>query len=104
MKILLACAGGFSTSYLMNKLKKYFADTLHEELVINAVGVGSIGEEVAAHPYDVVLVGPQAGYMIDEAKKSSGLPCAVIPPADYGIGNCEHIVALAHKTIDEFQK
>ena len=33
MKILLVCAGGFSTSFLMKKMKEYWAKELNEELL-----------------------------------------------------------------------
>lgn len=89
MKVLLVCAGGMSTSVLMRKLEKYATDNA-KDFEVAAVGVDA-AKDAAAKGYDCVLLGPQIGYRLDEVKKLTGLPCAVIAPADYGIGNCVNI-------------
>ena len=92
MKVLLVCAGGFSTTFLMNKLKSY-AEENGIEFEIAARGLGNF--ELVADEYDCILMGPQVGYQMDiVSEKAPGKPVAVIPPQDYGIGNCENIFKL----------
>lgn len=92
MKILLVCAGGMSTSILMQKMKKYWADN-GEELQIEAVGVGSYVEN--APNYDIILVGPQIAYRLKEIQELGGLPAAAIGSLEYAIGDCPKIMKLA---------
>lgn len=97
MKILLVCAGGMSTSVVMNKLKKY-ADEKGIEMEINAVGMNELLNEVKKG-YDCVLLGPQVTYQINSVKKMVDLPVAAIKAQDYGLANCENIMALIKSTI-----
>ena len=97
MKILLACAGGMSTSILMKKMEKYCAEK-GEELVIAAIGKGEV--ETEWHKYDCVLIGPQISFALDEIKECVGIPIAKIPPADYGMGNAANVMKLAHSLVD----
>lgn len=96
MKVLLVCAGGMSTSVLMRKLEKY-AEANGIEFQVEAVGIDACKE--AAANYECVLIGPQVGYRKDEVAQLTGLPCAVIPPADYGIGNCANIFKLINSML-----
>ena len=100
MKILLVCAGGFSTSFLMKKMKEYWEKELGEELEVHACGFSEAGEKSKALDYDCVLIGPQAGFQQEKVKTDTGLPCAIIPPQDYGIGNCKNIHALAMQCLE----
>ena len=94
MKILLVCAGGMSTSILMKKMEKYWADQ-GEELSIKAVGVPRCGD--AAREYDIVMVGPQVSYRMDYIKEATGLPCAAIVSMDYALADCPNIMKLARE-------
>ena len=98
MKILLACAGGMSTSILMKNMEKYAAEQGIEPFEIAATSTVSV-KDYAADGYDCVLVGPQVRYQIDEVRAASGLPCEVIPTEDYGNANCEAVMALAQQLI-----
>lgn len=102
MKILLVCAGGYSSAYLMKKMKTYWAEELEEELEIHACGFTEAGEKATEEDieYDCCLIGPQAGHQIDRIREDTGLPCAEISPMDYGIGNCKNIHALALECIE----
>lgn len=95
MRVLLVCAMGMSTSILMKKMQKYWAEA-GEDNEITAVAVAEAEE--TAKDYDVVLVGPQMSYRIEEIRQATGKPVAAIPPADYGLGNCKNVDALAKKT------
>ena len=92
MKILLVCAGGMSTSILMKKMEKYWA-SVSVPLEIEAVGIADY-EDICPE-YEMILVGPQVGYRIEEIKTHSGKPCAVINSTDYALGNCANIMTLA---------
>ncbi len=94
MKILLVCAGGMSTSILMKKMQTYCASK-GEELEIEAIGKGDIEEHW--RNYDCVLIGPQISYALDEIRDSIDIPAEKIPTLDYGRGNAENVMKLAHK-------
>ncbi|MCI8402664.1 MAG: PTS sugar transporter subunit IIB [Lachnospiraceae bacterium] len=94
MKILLVCAGGMSTSILMKKMEKYWADQ-GDELQIEAVGVAGCSD--VASKYDICMVGPQVSYRLKDIKESTGLPCAPIASLDYAIGDCPKIMKLAQE-------
>lgn len=94
MKILLVCAGGMSTGLLMKKMEAYWEEQ-GQELTINAVGLGEY-EEVYKN-YDIVMVGPQVSYRLNEIKETTGLPCDTIASFDYAVANCPNIMKLAEK-------
>lgn len=96
MKVLLVCAGGMSTSILMKKLEKYAAEK-GIDFEIAAVGLSAYKD--VCKNYDCILMGPQVGYQKEDVKKASGMPVEVIPPADYGIGNCANIFKLIDKCL-----
>ena len=98
MKILLVCAGGMSTSILMKKMETYWQEH-GEELQIEAVGLGAYQD--VFQNYDIVMVGPQVSYRLDENKENNGLPCAQIESIDYAVANCDNIMKLAKKLYDE---
>ena len=96
MKILLVCAGGMSTSILMKKMEKYWA-SVSVPLEIEAVGIADY-EDICPE-YEMILVGPQVGYRLDEIKRNSGKPCSVINSTDYALGNCANIMSLAQSLL-----
>lgn len=98
MKILLVCGGGFSTSALMNKVRKY-SDEHDLNVEIDAAGVGEYTS--IYQNYDVILVAPQIRYKKDEVKSATQKPVEVIPFREYGNGNAKVVVELAEKTIKE---
>lgn len=97
MKILLVCAGGMSTGILMKKMEQYWKEQ-GEDLQIQAVGLSEY-EEVSKN-YEIVLLGPQASYRLDEVKENTGLPCEAIPSYDYAVANCSQIMKLAKKLLE----
>ncbi len=95
MKVLLVCAAGMSTSILMKKLEKY-AEDQGRPFSIEATSYQNVAEAKAG--VDCILMGPQIQYQKAEVQKAAGeIPVAVIPPADYGMGNCKAIFALIDK-------
>lgn len=97
MKILLVCAGGMSTGILMKKMEAYWREQ-GQELTIQAVGLSEY-EDVASD-YEIVLLGPQISYRLDEVKENTGLPCEAIPSYDYAVANCPQIMKLANKLLE----
>lgn len=98
MKILLVCAGGMSTSILMKKMETYWEEQ-GVDLDIKAVGLSNYQD--VASDYDIVMMGPQVSYRIDEVVENTGLPVAPIESFDYAIANCENIMKLANKLYSE---
>ncbi|WP_085830168.1 PTS sugar transporter subunit IIB [Collinsella vaginalis] len=89
MKVLLVCAGGMSTSILMKKMEKYAADQ-GIDFSVSATGINNAAE--ASTGADCILMGPQVSYQKANVERVvGGIPVGVIPPADYGIGNCPNI-------------
>ena len=94
MKILLVCAGGMSTGLLMKKMEVYWDDQ-GVDLEIMAVGTSEYDEY--CQDYEIVLVGPQIAYRLDEIRERTGLPTEAIPSFDYAVANCPNIMKLAKK-------
>lgn len=94
MKILLVCAGGMSTSILLQKMEKYWAE---KEIDLSIKAVGLAEYEDIYQNYEIILVGPQVSYRLKEIKENTGLPCETIESFDYAMGDCPKIMALAEK-------
>ena len=97
MNVLLVCSAGMSTSILMKKLEKY-AEDQGIEFSIKATGWSSTKEYCDG--VDCILMGPQVSYQKENVEKMAGdIPVAVIPPQDYGMGNCKNIFMLIDQTL-----
>lgn len=96
IRIMLACAGGFSTSLLMNKMRDEAAKR-GVEVTVNAIGEKTIPEHLGE--FDVLLLGPQVRYMLKETQKVVGpdIPVAVIDMRDYGMMNGAKVLDTALK-------
>jgi PTS system cellobiose-specific IIB component len=94
-KILLVCAGGFSTSMLVEKMKETAAST-GQAVVIDACAQNALEANL---PADVILLGPQMGHAEDgiKAKLGSKVPVAVIDMMDYGMMDGEKVLKSANK-------
>ncbi|MEJ4463899.1 PTS sugar transporter subunit IIB [Enterococcus faecium] len=96
-KIMLACAAGMSTSLLVTKMQKA-ADAKNLDVEIFAVPVAEADQYVEDQNVDVVLLGPQVRYMLQQFEqnlKPKGIPVAVIPMTDYGMMNGSKVIDLA---------
>lgn len=102
-KILLVCAAGMSTSYLVEKMKK-------------SAAARNIEAQIEAHAtpdfhdifknYDVVLLGPQVRFQKanwQPIAEAAGIPLDVINPMDYGTVNGEKVLDHALKLINSKQ-
>lgn len=96
--IMLACAAGMSTSLLVSKMQKA-AEQKELAVKIFAVPVSEAAEHVKKETVDVLLLGPQVRFMLDEFKAefevAKGIPVEVIAMTDYGMMNGENVLQLA---------
>ena len=99
LTIRLFCAAGMSTSLLVRKMIEA-AEAEGTEVDIIAYPVGEFDQHLAG--IDCALLGPQVGYMkaqMQAKAKAAGVPCDVIPMADYGMVNGKNVLAFAKKLI-----
>lgn len=97
LTIRLFCAAGMSTSLLVRKMEEAAAKEGIEVDII-AYPVGEMERHLDG--VDVALLGPQVGYMKGQLQRlatAAGIPCDVIPMADYGMVNGKNVLALAKK-------
>jgi len=93
--ITLVCAAGMSTSLLVNKMKEA-AKKLSYEAEIQAISKDKLPEVIGQT--DVLLLGPQIGYMEHEFKSKyadQNIPIFVINTVDYGMMNGEKVLQQA---------
>ena len=92
--ILLCCSAGMSTSLLVKKMRKS-AEEKGVEVEIWAIPQSEILEN--KDKADVVLIGPQIRYALNEVKEIVGpdKPVDVIDIRDYGTMNGEKVLNFA---------
>lgn len=97
MKIVLACAGGMSTGMLVKKMKEY-ANSQGIEADISACGLSELEERASGS--DIILLGPQVGYQLEDVKKEyPDIPVLVIEMMDYGMMNGKKVFKNAQELI-----
>jgi PTS system cellobiose-specific IIB component len=82
--VKLFCAAGMSTSLLVAKMNEVAAKE-NLDVKVKAYPIDKIAAEIATS--DIVLLGPQVGYLLAEAKGYAaplGIPVGIIPMKDYG--------------------
>lgn len=91
-RIMLACAGGFSTSMLVERMKDA-AKAQNIDVVIDATAEGKLDKLI--DQVDILLLGPQVGHMEAGLKtKYAERPVAIstIASIDYGMMNGEKVL------------
>lgn len=78
----------------MRKMKAYWLEQ-GEELDVTAVALQKYQD--VYQDFDIVMVGPQVSYRLEEIRTSTGLPAEEIPSFDYAIANCPNIMKLAKR-------
>lgn len=93
-KILLVCNAGMSTSILVQKMKKV-AEQKGIEVTIEAIPSTDLSQFWQSS--DVILIGPQIGFMKDSIKETveNKIPVEVINMVYYGRMNADKVLALA---------
>lgn len=95
MKIMLACAGGMSSSILVNKMKEA-AKTKEIEVEVWAISESKIEDNITK--CDVLLLGPQIRYVLERAKriaKPYNIPVEIIEMRSYGMCDGEKVLEQA---------
>lgn len=93
--IVLVCAGGFSTSFLVIKMEKS-AKAKGIEVLIQAVAEQKFS--TVENETDIVLLGPQVSYLIEDFKtkyEPKGIKVGLINGVDYGMMNGDNVLTYA---------
>lgn len=100
--IMLVCNAGMSTSMLVTKMLKAASDK-GVEASIWAVPISEVADEVANKTIDVLLVGPQVKFMLDEYKENyePAIKVGDINMMDYGTMNGTNVLDFALKLLGE---
>lgn len=99
-KILLCCAAGMSTSLLVSKMQQS-AKEQNIDIKIWAVAIEELSNNLK-EGVDVVLLGPQIRYKLNDVKKLCGetnVPADVINMMDYGSMNGKKVLTFAMELI-----
>ena len=97
-QVIFACAGGMSTSLLVNKIRKEALErsldfdfiAISEQLLYQHLNSDSDSDNIVA-----VLLGPQMRFALDESKKQTeklGIPIDIIDPVAYGTMNASKVL------------
>ena len=97
--IMLACAGGMSTSLLVTKMRKA-AKKRNIDVYIFATASAAIPEEAQKHNPAVILLGPQISFQYDNIVNEVNVPVDVIDMKDYGMMNGEKVLSFALSKIN----
>ncbi|HEL1895387.1 PTS sugar transporter subunit IIB [Streptococcus suis] len=99
--IMLVCAAGMSTSFLVTKMQQAAtASALEREIF--AVSAMEAEEILADKTVDILMLGPQVRYMLAEfeAKLAPlGIPVVAIPMTDYGMMRGDKVLETAESLI-----
>jgi PTS system cellobiose-specific IIB component len=100
MKILLVCYAGMSTSILMKKISEEAKKT-NLELEIEAFPWTEL--ENNFNGADIVLLGPQVKFALEECEKIVGekIPVMVIESIDYGMMNGKAVLEKVLKRLEQ---
>ncbi len=102
MVIRLFCAGGMSTSVLVNKMLEAAQKKGKDNMDIAAFSTQEMERIIAQGNVDVALLGPQVGFQLQKAKDicdPAGVPVGIIPAADYGMCNGMNVLKFACKMV-----
>lgn len=89
-KVLLMCSQGASTSMLVQVMQDEAAKQGYE-CEISATSVTKIED---AGDADIILLGPQVGFMLDEAHEKAPCKVLVIPSMMYGLMDGKGVIDL----------
>jgi cellobiose PTS system EIIB component len=96
LQITLICAGGMSTSMLVTRMRQA-AKEKNIEVEIRATAESKFKKEFSDKT-DILLLGPQVGFLINDMKKQyepKGMKVDVIDSIDYGMMNGEKVLIKA---------
>ena len=98
-KIILLCAGGMSTGMLVKQMEKYAASIGYD------CTIAAYGKEMAkskASDADIVLIGPQIKFALEEVKKEiPGVPVEVKGMQDYGMQKADVFIEKCRERLGD---
>lgn len=86
LNILIVCNAGMSSGILARKMQ----DAANGEATVKAMGVSEYQDSI--ENIDVILVGPQIRFQLNEIKANTGIPAMTIDLAKYGVLDAEGIL------------
>ncbi len=98
-KIYLMCSGGMSTSLIVTKMKKA-AEEQGYDCEIEAFGM-TCAAKIRDNPPDILLLAPQARFLMKELEKTMPCPVALIDMVAYGSMNGAKILNMAKKELGD---
>lgn len=101
-RMMLVCNAGMSTSMLVTKMKKA-AEEKSIEVDIFAVPVSEVDSEVEKQSIDVILIGPQVKFKLNDYKTAyePAIKVTSIDMLDYGTMNGEKVLQTALTLLGE---
>lgn len=105
LKILLCCGGGFSSSYIVEKMKKEIIMNHLENDVMIEYSPFSIALE-KINDFDIMVCCPHLNIYVKQLVKKTSLPIPIymLPPKMYGRMEIKEIYKDALDIIDIFKK
>lgn len=97
-KVMLVCAAGMSTSLLVSKMQKA-AKEQGEDVNIFATAASDADNKLESEHPDILMLGPQVSYMLNDYKNRLSIPVEVINMQDYGMMNGQKVLAQALEEI-----
>jgi PTS system cellobiose-specific IIB component len=88
--IMLVCSAGMSTSLLVSKMQKAAA-AAGQDVNIFATAAADADNKIASEHPDILMLGPQVRFMLDDFKKRVDVPVEVINMQDYGMMRGEKV-------------
>lgn len=98
-KIYLMCSGGMSTSLIMTKMKAA-ADAQGYECEVKAFDM-TAAAKVRDNPPDVLLLAPQARFLLKELEKTMPCPVKLIDMVAYGSMDGARMLNMAKKELGD---
>lgn len=101
MNILIICGGGFSSSFLVQNIKKA-ADKRDLKITVDAQAESALRGLV--NTLDFVLITPQLRFnekKIREVCDQAKVPCGIIPSMDFATMNGEAVIQFVLDTINQ---
>lgn len=105
LRILICCGGGFSSSYLTEKMKKEIVEqNLQDEIYMEFSPFGLLMEK--EKDFDVAMCCPHLKIYVQKllAKATPSIPIYLLPPKMYGTMELKEIVADAKDIIELYQQ
>ncbi|TLG75393.1 PTS sugar transporter subunit IIB [Culicoidibacter larvae] len=96
MKVLMACAGGMSSSFVADALKTEASNRGITDFEIIAVGDARIKEELGKNYWQIVILAPQVRFQSDRIKQL----CDPLGIPVYNIENTSYTPMGAPKILD----